>query len=334
MDLLNELALDGMLAVLHSFVARLDVPSAGVSQRADGAHASASSSSGWAASIDAWCDAASADDTDGLDGGYSSEVSGLGVWPEMRDTATESVDDVRSDGDGEEGYSEPYRDRDYESASDTEGGTVGMLDGEGGVLGAAPVALIRSVSGLSDTSVPSRQTSLTNNNNTNNISSSTGATATATAADEDVDDSLSVERARARTADVLRQRKQKKERLMSVAAMFNKSPNKLVWVRRALELGLVSPALAAAVPVGALAAPAADAAAPPPPPGVATAAFVFPADPVSVALFIKQTRGLSFVQKGEFLSKGPADRHPFQVRGVRAIIMCFRQRARITLFLT
>jgi Sec7-like guanine-nucleotide exchange factor len=37
----------------------------------------------------------------------------------------------------------------------------------------------------------------------------------------------------------------------------------------------------------------------------------YPADPRSVAVFLKQTPGLGRTQIGEYLSKGPADQFPF-----------------------
>src|SRR3546814_15348055 len=83
--------------------------------------------------------------------------------------------------------------------------------------------------------------------------------------------------ARARTAEVLRQRRIKKQRFALAAEKFNAQPTKLSWVTYAQELGLLD-----AQPDGT-------------------------PDTTAIAQFLKNTPGFSKSARGEFLSKGPPE---------------------------
>ena len=114
--------------------------------------------------------------------------------------------------------------------------------------------------------------------------------------------------ARARTAEVLRQRKLKKQRLKLAAEKFNEKPLKNEWLRFSLELGLIQPAASMSDTI---------------------LAKVTESDPLplveckSVAKFLKITPGLGKTQIGEFLSKGPPDMYPFNAEVLKAYVDTF-----------
>jgi len=167
--------------------------------------------------------------------------------------------------------------------------------------------------------------------------------------------------ARARTAEVLRQRKLKKQRLRLAAEKFNEKPLKADWVHFALSLGLLQAAPVAerddaerkdGVDAAGAAAGANEEGSAndtsagsststsngsgsgngssssgsgnggkKPPVAGDTALAV--ADAASVATFLKQTPGLGRVQIGEFLSKGPREMYPFHAEVLRCYVETF-----------
>jgi len=114
--------------------------------------------------------------------------------------------------------------------------------------------------------------------------------------------------ARARTAEVLRQRKLKKQRLKLAAEKFNEKPLKNEWIRFSVELGLIQQASSMSE---------------------AIIAKKNESDPLplvdskSVAKFLKITPGLGKTQIGEFLSKGPPDMYPFNAEVLKAYVDTF-----------
>jgi brefeldin A-resistance guanine nucleotide exchange factor 1 len=114
--------------------------------------------------------------------------------------------------------------------------------------------------------------------------------------------------ARARTAEVLRQRKLKKQRLKLAAEKFNEKPLKNEWIRFSVELGLIQQASSMSE---------------------AILAKKNDSDPLplvdsnSVAKFLKITPGLGKTQIGEFLSKGPPDMYPFNAEVLKAYVDTF-----------
>lgn len=124
----------------------------------------------------------------------------------------------------------------------------------------------------------------------------------------DDDDPDFVLLARARTAEVLRQRKLKKQRLKLAAEKFNEKPLKNEWLRFSLELGLVQQASSMSDAI------------------IAKNKENDPlplVDCKSVAKFLKITPGLGKTQIGEFLSKGPPDMYPFNTEVLKAYVDTF-----------
>jgi hypothetical protein len=107
--------------------------------------------------------------------------------------------------------------------------------------------------------------------------------------------------ARARAADMLRQRKLRKQRLTMAAEKFNEKPLKLEWITFASELGLLpkTAPLSAVEPTKKTSSPTPDIEGPK------------QADAKAIAKFLKNTPGLGKTQIGEYLSKGPKDMYPF-----------------------
>lgn len=119
--------------------------------------------------------------------------------------------------------------------------------------------------------------------------------------DEEEKDTDFVLLARARTADMLRQRKLRKQRLTMAAEKFNEKPLKLEWITFASELGLLpkTAPLSAAEPAKKTSSPTSDIDGPK------------QTDAKAIAKFLKNTPGLGKTQIGEYLSKGPKDMYPF-----------------------
>jgi hypothetical protein len=123
------------------------------------------------------------------------------------------------------------------------------------------------------------------------------------------DDTDFVLQARARTADILRQRKLKKQRLKIAADKFNANPMKIEWLRYALDAGLISTTTSLASPANIKNSSNAD---------------IFNiSDPKIVARFLRNTPGLGKTQIGEFISKGPADLYPFHAAVLKEYVETF-----------
>jgi brefeldin A-resistance guanine nucleotide exchange factor 1 len=110
---------------------------------------------------------------------------------------------------------------------------------------------------------------------------------------EALEDSDFLALARARTAEVLRQRRIKKQRMALAAEKFNAAPCKTAWVSYAQELGLIA--------------------------GTPDA----PADPKAVANFLRNTPALEKSGIGEFLSKGPPEKYPFNAAVLKEYVATF-----------
>jgi hypothetical protein len=121
--------------------------------------------------------------------------------------------------------------------------------------------------------------------------------------DED-DDSEFMYMARAKTAEVLRQRKLKKQRVRLVTEKFNEKPLSVDWVRFAADLSLLP-----RIPVGAESS------------GGGVGAGLCPAK--DIAVFLKTTAGLGKAQVGEYLSRGPADKYPFHAEVLQEYVNTF-----------
>ncbi|CAM9099816.1 unnamed protein product, partial [Ectocarpus fasciculatus] len=105
--------------------------------------------------------------------------------------------------------------------------------------------------------------------------------------DEDENDFLLM--ARLKTAEVLRQRKIKKQKIRLIAEKFNEKPLNGAWVRFASDLGLLPKIPATA----------------------------------SMAKFLKTTAGLDKACVGEFLSKGPKEIYPYHAEVLREYVNTF-----------
>jgi hypothetical protein len=97
---------------------------------------------------------------------------------------------------------------------------------------------------------------------------------------------------RTKTAELLRERKIKKQRMRLCAEKFNEKPFSHDWVRFASDLSLLPK-----IQVGCVA--------------TSGGAGEGICDAKSIALFLKNTPGLSKALVGEYLSKGPPDKYPF-----------------------
>ena len=341
--IINELALDGMLAVLNSFVVRLpDSDPDAVNEEADcgaiGHVGDRSMSRGQGPIPDhdpelaPWCGLGDDDGTIGAD----SDVSGL--WPEASDRSVLDEDDEEDDDVSSNAGPGP--------SSGHAGRSSSAATGRSAAVDPPLIPVTRSLSG--SLSVTSGDSGTHSANHANPYLLPPTPSKQAMTALE-----------RQQSAEVLRQRKVRKERLQSVAAMFNNSPNKLVWVRRAVELGLiqavsshehgsangeinVTPTRLGATPPHETDAPqthtspgddttdGSSSLASAPAPSTAASSGVsshphanFPADPTSTAEFMRNTPGLSLVQKGEFLSKGPDTKYPFQTAVLESFVGTF-----------
>ena len=138
---------------------------------------------------------------------------------------------------------------------------------------------------------------------------STTAASTEDITEDDMGDVDFIQQARARTAEVLRQRKAKKQHILLAAQKFNDAPLKADWIILASELMLLPK-----IKVELSKKPSIDKL----------------VDAKSVALFLKNTPGLGKTQIGEFLSKGPADKYPFHAAVLSEYVNTFTFRKSIT----
>lgn len=118
--------------------------------------------------------------------------------------------------------------------------------------------------------------------------------------DEDETDFLLM--ARLKTAEVLRQRKIKKQKIRLVAEKFNDKPLGGAWVRFASDLGLLPK-----IPTSAVE-------------GKGGANLV---DAKALARFLKTTAGLDKACVGEFLSKGPKEMYPYHADVLKEYVSTF-----------
>lgn len=135
--------------------------------------------------------------------------------------------------------------------------------------------------------------------------------------------------ARVKTAEILRQRKLKKQRLRLAAEKFNEQPLKAEWLKFSLELGLIhfantdTPILNGngdnSSAISSMASSAAALAVKGNHPDDAGPRI----DPKSVANFLKDTPGLGKTQVGEYLSKGPVEMYPFHAQVLKAYVDTF-----------
>jgi len=113
--------------------------------------------------------------------------------------------------------------------------------------------------------------------------------------------------ARAKTAELLKQRKLKKQRLALIVEQFNTNPFSKDWVKLSISTNILPSA-----PIGL-----ADSLSP-----VASSSSTA-ADPKALALFLKQNPGLDKTRIGEFLSKGPAEKYPYFAEVLKEYVNTF-----------
>jgi brefeldin A-resistance guanine nucleotide exchange factor 1 len=113
---------------------------------------------------------------------------------------------------------------------------------------------------------------------------------------------------------MLRERKLMKQKLKLAAEKFNKKPLKPDWIRFSMDLGILEPSppqedvqngISPAAPVAAVKEPAT---------GI---------DAAAIARFLRRTPGLGKTQIGEYISKGPAEIHPFHAAVLREYVRTF-----------
>mmetsp|Transcript_20608 Transcript_20608/g.29575 ORF Transcript_20608/g.29575 Transcript_20608/m.29575 type:complete len:1961 (+) Transcript_20608:126-6008(+) len=121
---------------------------------------------------------------------------------------------------------------------------------------------------------------------------------------DEEDESEFIHLARAKTAEILRQRKLKKQRLRLASEKFNEKPLSSDWVRFAADLSLLPKIQIGAESTG----------------GGAGAGLCSAKD---IAEFLKNTPGLGKTQVGEYLSKGPADKYPFHAEVLKEYVNTF-----------
>lgn len=110
--------------------------------------------------------------------------------------------------------------------------------------------------------------------------------------------------ARAKSAEVLRQRRLKKQRMRLAAEKFNEKPLGHEWVRFAADLSLL-PKIQIGMEATSKGAGA----------GLCEARHI--------AQFLKSTPGLGKTQVGEYLSRGPVDKYPFHAEVLREYVNTF-----------
>jgi hypothetical protein len=121
--------------------------------------------------------------------------------------------------------------------------------------------------------------------------------------DDDLDLDLLVS-ARAKSAEVLRQRRLKKQRMKLAAEKFNEKPLGHEWVRFAADLSLLPK-----IQIGMEA--------------TSKGAGAGLCDAKAIAQFLKATPGLGKTQVGEYLSRGPPDKYPFHGEVLREYVNTF-----------
>lgn len=110
--------------------------------------------------------------------------------------------------------------------------------------------------------------------------------------------------ARAKSAEILRQRRLKKQRMRLAAEKFNEKPLGHEWVRFAADLSLL-PKIQIGMEANSKGAGA----------GLCEARHI--------AQFLKTTPGLGKTQVGEYLSRGPVDKYPFHAEVLQEYVNTF-----------
>jgi brefeldin A-resistance guanine nucleotide exchange factor 1 len=114
---------------------------------------------------------------------------------------------------------------------------------------------------------------------------------------------------------MLRERKMMKQKYKLAAEKFNKKPLKSDWIRFAIDLGIMEPSPTSgpvAMADGTTPAPA--------PPVVESVTGI---DAAALAKFLRRTPGLGKTQIGEYISKGPAELHPFHALVLKEYVKTF-----------
>jgi brefeldin A-resistance guanine nucleotide exchange factor 1 len=112
---------------------------------------------------------------------------------------------------------------------------------------------------------------------------------------------------------MLRERKMMKQKYKLAAEKFNKKPLKSDWIRFAIDLGILEPS-----PPSAMVASAEGTV-----PAPAVVESVTGIDAAALARFFRRTPGLGKTQIGEYISKGPAELHPFHALVLKEYVKTF-----------
>ena len=121
---------------------------------------------------------------------------------------------------------------------------------------------------------------------------------------------------RARHAELLRQRKLKKQKYKLAAEKFNKKPLKSDWVRFAMDLGILEPTPPAATSVGSEELAKSDL-------KLVVTEPLTGIDAAAIARFFRRTPGLGKTEVGEYISKGPPEQYPFNALVLREYVKTF-----------
>lgn len=113
---------------------------------------------------------------------------------------------------------------------------------------------------------------------------------------------------------MLRERKLMKQKLKLAAEKFNKKPMKADWIRFAMDLGILQPTRPADVQGDGSHGEPSVAEVREPSTGI---------DATAIAQFLRRTPGLGKTQIGEYISKGPANLHPFHALVLREYVKTF-----------
>lgn len=164
--------------------------------------------------------------------------------------------------------------------------------------------------------VPSSAQRQTTGSSLSSDSSFRAPSAGPNAVDGENEETVAVQQARARHAQVLRERKLKKQKYKLAAEKFNKKPLKSDWVRFAMDLGILEPTLAPNMTSEVNGENATPAKHPVTEPGTGI-------DAAAIARFFRRTPGLGKTEIGEYISKGPPEQYPFNALVLREYVKTF-----------
>ena len=146
-------------------------------------------------------------------------------------------------------------------------------------------------------------------------------------------DSTAIEANAKASAEVLKQRKLKKQRLSMVVELFNAKPLKEEWSKLAIKMGLLTGAFVNSDGVASSASVSGTSVSPSQSDSSGTSATTMVidsrsistsiGDPREVALFLRQTAGLNKTKIGEFISKGPAEVYPYTALVLKEYVATF-----------